>query len=124
VSLRCTNADTCPEIQAKLQVLKRMIDSHQGWDWHNPKPNGGNRHAEEIADLWGAYARCQEMARKKNCDDCDKNRKPFWQWLKEQLGPRYQYDPSQDRSVPEPGPLGNSSNPLLPFTAPRFVPLP
>jgi len=38
-----------------------MIRSHQGWDWSNPPPRGGGRHAEEIDNLWRAYANCQRL---------------------------------------------------------------
>jgi uncharacterized protein RhaS with RHS repeats len=58
VSTRCTWVDSCPELEGKMFILRRMINSHQGWDWNNPPPRGGNRHAQEIADLWRAYARC------------------------------------------------------------------
>ena len=91
VSLKCTDADSCPDIQGKLQQLKRMIDSHEGWDRHNPAPNGGGRHAIEIADLWKAYARCQALWAKKDCDNC----KPesFLDWLNKQFGPKTKYEP-------------------------------
>jgi hypothetical protein len=50
--------------------LKRMIDSHQGWDWNNPAPMGGNRHVIEIRDLWRAYARCQSLYEQKCRKEC------------------------------------------------------
>ncbi|HEY9286291.1 MAG TPA: RHS repeat-associated core domain-containing protein, partial [Pyrinomonadaceae bacterium] len=65
VSLRCTNADSCSALQGKMMILMRMINSHQGWDRHVPKPRGGNRHAGEIADLWRAYANCQAIYARK-----------------------------------------------------------
>jgi len=61
VSLRCSSGDSCSALQGKMAVLMRMINSHQGWDRHVPRPRGGNRHAGEIADLWRAYARCQAI---------------------------------------------------------------
>ena len=119
VSTRCTDADTCPEIQGKLQVLKRMIDSHEGWDRHMPSPRGGGRHAAEIADLWRAYARCQSLWKTKDCDNC----KPesFLDWLKRALGPKREYDPVKDREVQVPN---KQFTPLvLPGRGPlRFVP--
>lgn len=56
-----------------MHELMRMINSHQGWDWHNPAPSGGGRHAGEIADLWRAYARCQDIYATKKCKDDDGN---------------------------------------------------
>jgi len=53
-----------------MWVIKRMIDSHQGWDWYNPAPMGGGRHAVEIADLWRAYARCQALYEEKCRKKC------------------------------------------------------
>lgn len=65
---RCTRFDSCQMLRGKMQELERMINSHQGWDWKNPPPRGGGRHATEIGDLWNAYARCQSLHSKKECD--------------------------------------------------------
>lgn len=69
VKLSCTQADSCQSIKGKMSVLMRMINSHQGWDWNNPSPRGGGRHAGEIADLWRAYAKCQALQHQK-CENC------------------------------------------------------
>jgi hypothetical protein len=61
VSFSCKRSDTCPQIEAKMSLLLRMIASHTGWDHKLPKPRGGNRHADEIADLWRAYGNCQQI---------------------------------------------------------------
>jgi len=68
--LKCTDDDSCPMLSGKMWVLMRMINSHQLWDWLNPPPRGGGRHAKEIADLWGAYARCQALHKKKCEGNC------------------------------------------------------
>ncbi len=47
----------------------RMIASHTGWDRKMPPPRGGGRHADEIADLWRAYAKCQAIHAAKSCQD-------------------------------------------------------
>jgi RHS repeat-associated protein len=70
VKLRCTRFDSCPALRGKMFVLKRMIDSHQGWDWHNPPPRGGGAHAEDIDNLWRAYARCQSLYEEKCRQAC------------------------------------------------------
>jgi RHS repeat-associated protein len=72
VKLRCRPGDSCMVLSGKMWILMRMINSHQMWDWINPPPRGGGRHAEEIANLWSAYANCQEIHRKK-CEGCDQN---------------------------------------------------
>jgi len=72
VKLRCRAGDSCMVLSGKMWILMRMINSHQMWDWINPPPRGGGRHAEEIANLWSAYANCQEIHRKK-CEGCDQN---------------------------------------------------
>jgi len=58
VQVGCTNADSCAAIQGKISILEKMIQSHTGWDRNNPAPRGGNRHTQEIADLWRAVANC------------------------------------------------------------------
>jgi RHS repeat-associated protein len=58
---RCYWQDSCSTLLGKMQLLQRTIKSHSGWDWHVPKPRGGGRHAEEIANFWRAFARCQEI---------------------------------------------------------------
>jgi RHS repeat-associated protein len=62
VSTGCTPADSCEQILKKMWLLQQMIKSHEGWDRNVPPPRGGPRHAEEIAQLWRAYARCQDLA--------------------------------------------------------------
>jgi uncharacterized paraquat-inducible protein A len=52
-----------------MWVIKRMINSHQGWDWNNSPPRGGGRHAKEIAELWRAYAKCEALHKRK-CENC------------------------------------------------------
>lgn len=59
-------------LKGKMWVLMRMINSHQLWDWLNPPPRGGGRHAKEIAELWRAYANCQALHKKK----CENNNCP------------------------------------------------
>jgi RHS repeat-associated protein len=66
--LACRYADTCSQILGKMETIMRMINSHQGWDRTMPRPRGGNRHAPEIADLWRAYAKCQQIYSDKQCD--------------------------------------------------------
>jgi RHS repeat-associated protein len=68
-TLKCTDEDGCTMLSGKMWVLMRMINSHQLWDWLNPPPRGGGRHAKEIADLWRAYARCQALHKQK-CENC------------------------------------------------------
>jgi RHS repeat-associated protein len=67
--LRCTTDDGCAVLRTKMWVFMRLINSHQLWDWLNPPPRGGGRHAKEIADFWRGYARCQELHRLK-CENC------------------------------------------------------
>ncbi len=69
VSLSCDPSDSCGRLRAKMTLLMRMIASHTGWDRNMPPPRGGGRHADEIADLWRAYARCQAIHAGKNCVD-------------------------------------------------------
>jgi uncharacterized protein RhaS with RHS repeats len=69
-SLKCTGDDGCTMLKGKMWVLMRMINSHQLWDWINPPPRGGGRHAKEIADLWRAYANCQALHAKKCEGNC------------------------------------------------------
>jgi RHS repeat-associated protein len=61
ISTKCSPGDLCPVIRAKMWILKRMIDSHTGWDLAMPSPRGGGRHATEIAQLWKQYADCQAL---------------------------------------------------------------
>jgi len=61
IKLRCNKGDSCPVLEGKMFILMRMITSHEGWDRYAPAGRGGNRHVVEIADLWGAYARCQAI---------------------------------------------------------------
>jgi RHS repeat-associated protein len=61
VATGCTRNDSCAVLIGKMWLLKRMIDSHTGWDRVMSRPRGGNRHAQEIAELWSAYARCQAI---------------------------------------------------------------
>jgi RHS repeat-associated protein len=68
--LKCTGDDGCAMLKGKMWVLMRMINSHQMWDWINPPPRGGGRHAKEIADLWRAYANCQALHAKKCEGNC------------------------------------------------------
>lgn len=70
VKLSCKSTDTCSSATGKMFVLARMIYSHQWWDWRNPKPRGGNRHHQEIKELWSAYAQCSAIAFKKCSDKC------------------------------------------------------
>ncbi|GLQ90970.1 hypothetical protein GCM10007898_45460 [Dyella flagellata] len=72
VKLKCYFDDSCMVLNGKMWVLMRMINSHQMWDWINPPPRGGSRHADEISKLWRGYANCQEIYRKK-CEGCDQN---------------------------------------------------
>jgi uncharacterized protein RhaS with RHS repeats len=126
VSLRCTNADTCPQIEGKMQQISRMIDSHEGWDRKNPAPRGGGRHAEEIANLWNAYARCQAIWEKKckNCDPDDGN--SFTKWWSSLTDPQSkqptsaynQLFPNSQKS----GGNSSSSGASAPAAQPVFVP--
>jgi len=63
--LRCRRGDTCPQISLKINYLRHTIRRHIEWDQANPNPSyPDGRHAEEIADLQRALARCiQEAAR-------------------------------------------------------------
>ena len=70
VKTKCRPSDKCPEIRGKLWLLGRMIASHQGWDWVMPKPRGGNRHKQEIADLWVQFAECTALFYSKCIKDC------------------------------------------------------
>lgn len=53
-----------------MNQLLRMISSHTGWDHRLPKPRGGNRHADEIRDLWRAYGNCQAIHNRKCKENC------------------------------------------------------
>ncbi|HUU13752.1 MAG TPA: RHS repeat-associated core domain-containing protein, partial [Terriglobia bacterium] len=57
----CYEEDSCSTLLGKMQLLQKTIKSHSGWDRHVPAPRGGGRHAEEIANYWRAYARCQQI---------------------------------------------------------------
>jgi RHS repeat-associated protein len=59
VHMSCTNSDTCPQLQGKMFLLMKAINSHTGWDLNNP--GQGGRHNQEIADFWRAYANCQAL---------------------------------------------------------------
>jgi RHS repeat-associated protein len=76
VHTKCEHGDTCQQIRNKIWVLRRMIDSHAGWDRTMPRPRGGNRHSQEIEQLWKQYARCQELepeaCKENKCDACKK----------------------------------------------------
>jgi len=76
VQTKCEPGDTCQQIRNKMWVLRRMIDSHTGWDRTMPRPRGGNRHSQEIEQLWKQYARCQELepeaCKEEKCDVCKK----------------------------------------------------
>jgi len=74
VKLKCTEADTCSQLEGKMQLLRRMIKSHEGWDRRAPPGRGGNRHAVEIAELWRAFAKCEAIY-EKNCKDCEREKK-------------------------------------------------
>jgi RHS repeat-associated protein len=76
VKTKCRASDTCSSATGKAWVLMRMITSHQGWDWRNPLPRGGNRHAREIRDLWVQYAECAAIAAKKCAEKCKKIKIP------------------------------------------------
>jgi RHS repeat-associated protein len=65
LSFSCKPWDNCAALKGKLWVFNKMIKSHQGWDWRNPSPRGGGRHAEEISNLWRGYAKCQALYEKK-----------------------------------------------------------
>ncbi|MEQ1581468.1 MAG: RHS repeat-associated core domain-containing protein [Steroidobacteraceae bacterium] len=69
-SLSCKSSDSCPQIEAKMGQLQRMIASHTGWDQKMPRPRGGNRHADEIADLWRAFGKCQQLHNTKCKSNC------------------------------------------------------
>jgi RHS repeat-associated protein len=76
IHTKCTEDDSCPVIKGKIWVLQRMIDSHTGWDRIMPRPRGGNKHSQEIADLWKQLAECQALEPIK-CKACDKpDRRP------------------------------------------------
>jgi RHS repeat-associated protein len=95
VHTKCLPSDDCWTIEGKMWILKRTIDSHTGWDRTMPRPRGGNRHADEIAQLWTQYAECQELYEKK-CKDCDKKEGP---------GPDFVPNPAPGRKRDR-GPMG------------------
>jgi len=69
-----------------MWVLKRMIDSHEGWDRKMPKPRGGDRHKTEIVQLWLQYAECEWIYKEKLChlkcnDTCQKVVVPVLLWI-------------------------------------------
>ncbi len=73
VGFKCRYFDSCKTIERKMYLITKMIKSHQGWDWHVPPPRGGGRHAKEIAELWRAYAKCQNLYMRKKCGPyCEK----------------------------------------------------
>jgi RHS repeat-associated protein len=67
--VRCTPADSCPELQRKISTLSDMIRAHRNWD----KKRGTNRHADEIADLTRAITRCVDIYNSKDCKACNGN---------------------------------------------------
>jgi RHS repeat-associated protein len=67
--VRCTPADSCPELQRKISTLSDMIRAHRNWD----KKRKTNRHADEIADLTRAIYKCVELYDRKNCKACNGN---------------------------------------------------
>jgi len=71
VHTACTINDDCETIYAKMYLLERMIESHEGWDKSMPPPRGGDRHTEEIKQLYKQYANCLKLLKK-----C-KPRKPY-----------------------------------------------
>jgi len=87
VELRCKPSDSCSQLRGKMQLLRRMIRSHEGWDRHNPSPRGGSRHAGEIGQMWNGWARCMKIYQDKKCDSdpgggglsCDQDCKKSWQ---------------------------------------------
>ena len=58
VKMRCRETDSCAVLEGKIWLFERTIHSHEGWDRNVARPNGGNRHSAEIADLYGGYAKC------------------------------------------------------------------
>ncbi|TFY97100.1 Ig-like domain repeat protein [Ramlibacter humi] len=122
-SVGCTNADDCPEIKRKMNLLQKMITSHERWDRVNPRPRGGNRHAEEIADLWRAWGKCQALWQKKDCDNCPPP-PSFLDWVKNKLTPQQNqsYDPKTERWIPDQS--GASPGGPMPGLGPRFLPIP
>ncbi|MDB0568783.1 RHS repeat-associated core domain-containing protein [Ralstonia solanacearum] len=128
VSLRCSQADTCSQIDGKMQVIKRMIDSHQGWDWNNPRPRGGNRHATEIAELWLAYGRCQAIRNRKCKDDCSSpdDESSFSKWWRNLTAskPKPTQDPSEELTGTGKSRSGSSGLFPTPIPGPTPVPVP
>jgi len=76
VHTKCTDADDCSTLKSKMWLLQRMIASHSGWDRAMPRPRGGNKHAQDIADLWKQYAECFEKYLAK-CKDCEPNKPKY-----------------------------------------------
>jgi len=68
VKTKCTWADPCDVLDAKMWVLQKMIGSHEGWDRTMPSPRGGGRHAQEIGQLYAQFAECQAIYAEK-CPD-------------------------------------------------------
>jgi RHS repeat-associated protein len=75
IHTKCTEDDSCSVIKGKMWLLQRMIASHTGWDRIMPRPRGGNKHSQDIADLWKQLAECQALAAVK-CKDCDPKKPP------------------------------------------------
>lgn len=121
--MKCTNADDCPEIKRKMYLLQKMIISHEGWDRANPAPKGGNRHWEEIDNLWIALGHCQWFWKKKDCDNCPPP-PGFLDWVKKSLTPQQNqsYDPKTERWIPDQP--GTSPGGPIPSLGPRFLPIP
>jgi len=59
--IKCLPCDSCGVLLGKMFLFQKTIKSHTGWDRNVAKPNGGNRHVDEIADFWRGYAKCQSI---------------------------------------------------------------
>jgi RHS repeat-associated protein len=77
VHTKCQKEDSCAVIKGKIWLLQRMIASHEGWDRTMPRPRGGNRHSQEIADRYVELAQCTALYAEKKCNDCEK-KEPKW----------------------------------------------
>ncbi len=42
-------------------MIEKMINSHVGWDMNVRWPNGGNRHAKELKNLYRSIEKCWEI---------------------------------------------------------------
>jgi RHS repeat-associated protein len=72
-SFKCTSVTLCPKMKNNIWIIEKMLMSHIGWDYSMPAPRGGNRHAQEIQELFNALKKCEDQYQKR-CNGKNKNK--------------------------------------------------